>query len=107
MWFAWSLPPRVLSKMSFEEGIPQECRTLVVIPMMLLTPDSIRGEIEKLEVRYLANPLPNLYFSLFADFTDAEQSEMPEDDSLLGLAVKGIEKLNALYGDGLFLLLHR
>ena len=47
---------RTLPKMSFEEGIPEDCRTLVVVPMMLLTPDSIRGEIEKLEVRYLANP---------------------------------------------------
>ena len=54
-------------------GIPEDCRTLVVVPMMLLTPDSIRGEIEKLEVRYLANPLPNLRFSLLADFTDAEE----------------------------------
>ena len=56
MWLTWSVPPRMLPKMSFEEGIPEDCRTLVVVPMMLLTPDSIRGEIEKLEVRYLANP---------------------------------------------------
>jgi cyclic beta-1,2-glucan synthetase len=70
----------------------------------LSSPDSIRGEIEKLEVRYLANPAKNLYFSLFADFTDAEESEMPEDDDLLGVAIKGIEQLNAQYGDGLFCL---
>src|SRR4029453_7615076 len=79
MWFAWILPPRVLSKMSFEEGIPEECRTLVVVPMIILTPDSIRGEIEKLEVRYLSNTEDNLHFSLLADFTDAEEPEMPED----------------------------
>src|SRR5436309_3041637 len=107
MWFAWSLPPRVLSKMSFEEGIPQECRTLVVVPMMLLTPDSIRGEIEKLEVRYLSNSEANLHFSLLADFTDAEEPEMPEDDKLLGLAIKGIEELNARHGAGAFILFHR
>ena len=107
MWFAWSLPPRVLSKMSFEEGIPQECRTLVVVPMMLLTPDSIRGEIEKLEVRYLSNSEANLHFSLLADFTDAEEPEMPEDDTLLGLAIKGIEELNARHGEGAFILFHR
>ena len=62
MWLTWILPPRMLPKMSFEEGIPEDCRTLVVVPMMLLTPDSIRGEIEKLEVRYLANPGANLSF---------------------------------------------
>jgi cyclic beta-1,2-glucan synthetase len=107
MWFAWTLPPRVLPKMSFEDGIPQDCCTLVVVPMMLLTPDSIRGEIEKLEVRYLSNPEANLHFALLADFTDAEECEMPEDDELLGLAVKGIEQLNARHGDGTFILLYR
>jgi cyclic beta-1,2-glucan synthetase len=101
------IPPRMLPKMSFENGIPEECRTIVVIPMMLLTPDSIRGEVEKLEVRYLANQMSNLHFSLFADFTDAEEREMPEDDDLLGLATKGIEQLNARHGDGLFVLFNR
>ncbi len=108
MWLASLLPPRVLPKMSFEEGgIPEDCRTLVVVPMMLLTPDSIRGELEKLEVRYLSNPEVSLHYSLLADFTDAEEPEMPEDDELLGLAVKGIEELNARHGEGTFIVFHR
>jgi len=41
MFLTWFLPPRVLPKMSFEEGIPDDCRTLVVVPMMLLTPDAV------------------------------------------------------------------
>src|SRR5690242_12280252 len=104
---SWVLPPRVLPKMSFENDIPGDCRTLVVVPMMLLTPDSIRGELEKLEVRYLANPAANLYFSLLSDFTDAEKPEMPEDDDLLGVAVKGIEQLNARHDGERFILFHR
>jgi len=107
MRLTWTLPPRVLPKMSFEEGIPDDCRTLVVIPMMLLTPDSIRNEIDKLEVRYLANPGANLCFSLLSDYTDAEEPEMPEDDGLLGLAVKGVEQLNARHTGGHFVLFHR
>ena len=43
------LPPRVLPKMSYEQGIPEAYRTLVVVPMMLLTPESIRDEAERLE----------------------------------------------------------
>ena len=107
-FLTWMLPPRVLPKMSFEEeGIPENCRTLVAVPMMLLTPESIRGEIERLEVRYFANPGANLWFSLVSDFTDAAELEMPEDDGLLGLVIKGIEQLNARHGDGRFLLFHR
>jgi len=60
MFLTWFLPPRVLPKMSFEEGIPDDCRTLVVVPMMLLTPDAVRGAIERLEVRYFANPGANV-----------------------------------------------
>jgi cyclic beta-1,2-glucan synthetase len=104
---AWALPPRVLPKMSFKDGIPDDCRTLVVVPMMLLTPDSIRNELEKLEVRYLSNPCANLHFALLADFPDSEDREMPEDDSLLGLVIKGIEQLNAIHPDAPFILFHR
>ena len=107
MAFSWILPPSVLPKMSFTEEIPEECRTLVVVPMMLLTPDSIRGEIEKLEVRYLANPEANLHFSLLADFPDAEEPEMREDDELLGMAIKGIEQLNETHRHGSFILFSR
>ena len=107
MLLTWILPPGVLPKMSFEEGIPEDCRTLVVVPMMLLTPEAVRGEIDKLEVRYFANPGANLWFSLLSDFTDAEEREMPEDDGLLGLAMKGIEQLNSRHGNGRFLLFHR
>jgi cyclic beta-1,2-glucan synthetase len=41
-----------------------------------------------------------------SDYTDAVESEMPEDDGLLGLVVKGIEQLNARHGDR-FILFHR
>ncbi|MBI1895791.1 MAG: hypothetical protein HYS04_04520 [Acidobacteria bacterium] len=103
----WLMPPRVLPKMSFEEGVPEDCRALVVVPMMLLTPDSVAGEIDRLEVRYLANPDANICFSLLSDFTDAEAPEMPEDDGLLGIAVTGLEQLNARHGTGKFILFHR
>ena len=36
-----------------------------------------------------------------------KNAEMPEDDELLGLAVKGIEQLNARHGNGSFILFHR
>ena len=107
MFLTWILPPLALPKMSFEEGIPEDCATLVAVPMMLLTPESVRGEIDRLEVRYFANPSANLWFSLVSDFTDATEREMPEDDGLLGLAMKGIEQLNARHGHGRFLLFHR
>ncbi len=102
-----TVSPRLLPKLSFKEGIPDEYQTLVVVPMMLLTRDSVRHEFGKLEVRYLANADPNLYFSLLSDFADAAEQHTPEDAELLEIAVRGIEELNARYGADRFFLFHR
>ncbi len=68
------LPPRTLPKMDFEDsGIPDAFRTLVVVPMMLADEETIRAEVEKLEIRYLANKEANLLFSLFPDYTDSHR----------------------------------
>jgi len=102
------LPPRLLPKMSFEkEGIPDEFRTLVVVPMMLSNIGTARREIEKLEIRYLANPEPNLLFSLFSDFTGSDTERDSGDAELLAAAVDGINALNERHGAGRFLLFHR
>ena len=63
------LPPDPLPKLDFKTGIPPQNATLVVVPMMLASIEVVNKEVEKLEVRYLANREANLYFSLFSDFT--------------------------------------
>src|SRR5262249_43952287 len=64
------LPPDALPEMDFRDGIPPEEATLVVVPMMLSSEEAAHREVEKLEVRFLANREPNVFFSLFSDFTD-------------------------------------
>ena len=104
----WLLPPRVLPKMSFKkEGIPDDCRALVAVPMMLTTPDAIRNELARLEIRYLGNAEPNLRFALLSDFADAPRQHMPEDPEYLEIVVRGIEELNQRHGAGRFFLFHR
>lgn len=101
------LPPRVLPKLSFEKGLPEEYKTLVVIPMKLTSSSFIQDNLHHLEVHYLANPDPVLRFALFDDFEDAAEKHRPEDNELLDTAVKGIEDLEAKYGPGKFFLFHR
>ncbi len=101
------LPPDVLPKMDFEKGIPREQATLVVVPMMLTNADILRQELEKLEVRYLANRDENLFFSLFSDFTDSIEPTAPTDTELLRAVSDGIDRLNKSYPGGRFLLFHR
>jgi cyclic beta-1,2-glucan synthetase len=102
------LPPHVLPKMDFEKsGIPDEFQTLVVVPMMLVDKKTIRTEIEKLEIRYLANKEDNLFFSLFTDYTDSDQVHDEDDERLLQIAIEGLNGLNNRYGGERFFLFHR
>ncbi len=101
------LPTPLRPKMLYETGIPPECKTLVVVPMMLLSPESIQEEIHQLEIRYLANSDPILCFGLFSDFTDAQSEHVDNDIALLTVAMDGIKALEAKYGEGKFFLFHR
>ena len=102
------LPPHTLPKMSFKkDGIPEDCRTLVVVPMMLTMPEAIRSELDRLEIRFLGNTDPNLRFALLSDFADAPRQHMPEDAEYLEIIVRGIEELNQRHGAGRFFLFHR
>ena len=110
-WLATLLAtPRPLPRMDFSKGIPQELRTLVVVPTMLTSTQNIEDLIEALEVRFLANRDDHLHFGLLTDFRDALEETLPEDEPLLRLARQRIEELNEKYrspeGDTFFLF-HR
>ena len=100
------LPPTRLPRLEFEDGIAIENASLVVVPMMLSSEAVVKSEVEKLEIRFLANPESNLYFSLFSDFTDATTLTMSDDADLLEVARAGIADLNSRHGDR-FLHFHR
>jgi len=102
-----TLPPRVLPRLDLGEGIPEDLRTIVVIPMLLLTTESVCKQLDALEVLYLANQDPNLHFALLSDFSDAPAATMPDDDALLAAAAARVEELNAYYGAERFFFLHR
>jgi cyclic beta-1,2-glucan synthetase len=97
-WLATLLvTPRPLPRMDFSRGIPSQVRTLVVVPTLLTSAASIESLVEALEVRFLANRDDHLHFALLTDFADASAETLPEDESLVQLARKGIEDLNQKY----------
>ncbi len=107
-WLATLLvKPHALPRMDFSSGIPQELRTLVVVPSVLTSPEKVMDLLEGLEVRYLANRDINLHFGLLTDLGDAKQEVVPEDEHLLLMARQGIEALNEKYPDSIFFLFPR
>jgi cyclic beta-1,2-glucan synthetase len=101
-------PPRGLAKMDFEpSGIPDAFRTLVVVPVLLADPQAIGAEVDRLEIRYLANRDDNLVFGLFTDYTDWRHAQHEEDEALLRAATARLEILNRRHGGERFFLFHR
>ena len=105
-------PPGLLPKLELASGVPSDLRTLVVVPTMLSHRANIEGQLERLEVHYLANPEGHLHFALLTDWADADGEKAPEDDGLVSTLAAGIARLNQQYGTSpgggeRFLLLHR
>jgi len=104
------VPARLLPRMSFSGGIPDECRTLVVVPWLLGSTHGLAEQLDALEIRYLGNRDRNLHYALLTDFPDAPERDMPGDPALLEAATAGIDRLNArhpLPGSTRFHLFHR
>lgn len=106
---AYLTSPRVLPKLDFSKGIPGDCATMVAVPTLLLNERQVRDLVLDLEIRFLANRDPNLYFALLTDSPDSDQP-VDERDKLTGLCGDLIRDLNRRYrgqGHSPFLLLHR
>jgi cyclic beta-1,2-glucan synthetase len=105
------MPPHILPKMEFrEDGIPDDLRTAVVVPTLFSSVRAVNDALSHIEVQYLANRDPNLYFAILSDYTDADEESKPGDADIIAAAVTGIEDLNRKYKRGTedtFFLFHR
>jgi cyclic beta-1,2-glucan synthetase len=101
------IQPRALPKLDFEKGVPALCRTMVVIPTLLIEPDDVAAMLNQLELHYLRNSDPHVSFALLTDFADSDSPDQPADELLLDRAVTGLKALNAQYDQHPFYLFHR
>lgn len=105
-----TLPPRPLPRLDFSNGIPDNHRTMVIVPTLLSSHQDVDDLVEALEIRYLGNRDSNVFFALLTDFYDASKQTMPEDAALITYARCAIETLNTTYQEDrhcIFYLFHR
>ena len=110
-WLATTLvPPRVLPKLDASDGVPEDARTVVAIPVLVSDEREVDALLTSLEVRYQGNADPNVRWVVLTDWADAAAESMPADEAVLAHAGEGVARLNARYGQAghePFLLLHR
>jgi cyclic beta-1,2-glucan synthetase len=107
------LGPRPLPRYELKDGVPENLRTVVVVPTLLTTNGGVAEQIERIEVHYLSNADGDLRFALLSDWADAPtEAGLASDLDLLTAARGGIARLNRRYGPApgggeRFLLFHR
>jgi cyclic beta-1,2-glucan synthetase len=104
------VPPKPLPRLDFEEGLPPDCRTMLVIPALIGSKQDVHWLLRQIETHYLINEDKYLHCALLTDFGDAPRRKMPEDELVLQAARSGINELNRRYGSngtGPFYLFHR
>ncbi|MDN0108102.1 glucoamylase family protein [Yersinia rochesterensis] len=107
----WSFGATILPGLELTNGVPDELRTLVVVPTLLTSKADLLEQIDQLEVHHLSGTTSSLTFALLLDGVDADTQVVASDGPLLALADEAIARLNQQYGPGptgpRFLLLYR
>jgi cyclic beta-1,2-glucan synthetase len=109
-FFAFFLPPRLLPKLNDKPDLPDDFRTIVVMPTLLVSVKDALRQIENLEVHFLGNSDPGLQFVLLSDFKDSQEKMAEGDKAILEASAEAIGQLNRKYSSRYgerFFMLHR
>jgi cellobiose phosphorylase len=92
------VPASRLPRLDYTESVPASDRTVVVVPVLLDSVDSVSHALDHLEVQYLANRDSQIRFALLSDCRDAVTEHTSDDDAIVQAVVAGVRALNAAYG---------
>lgn len=95
--FTTIFPARSLPAMEYTEGIPEQARTMVIMPVIMSRAGQGLNYLDRLLKHSLANRQENLYFALLADYADADEAVKPGDLELRDALVKRVRQLNAAH----------
>lgn len=110
LFAARSRSPKKLARLDYAHGVPESAKTLVVIPTILSSSESVDSLIKDLEIRFLGNRDDNIHFALLTDFTDAQKESLDIDFELLNQVSASIDSMNEKYDPVIkskFFLFHR
>lgn len=95
--FTRRISVKKIPSLNYLEGIPEDARTFVVMPVIVSSKDQGMEYMDRLQKHYLANRQPNLYFALLLDFEDAPERFIPKDTAIESALSTRLAELNALY----------
>ena len=102
--------PSVFPRLEFKAGIPNDYKTMVVVPTLLSDVNRVDLLLKNLESNFLSNRVANVSFALIGAYSDSDVPNTRADQHILKRTSEGIKKLNALYAkdkEDIFYFYHR
>ncbi len=93
------IKPKLIPKIDFQNGIPENCSTMVVIPTIVKSKEKVKELMRKLEVYYIANKSKNLYFTLLGDCSSGNKEIEEFDEEVIREGIEQSKRLNEKYGN--------
>ena len=101
-FFSKLTKPKLVPKLDFSNGVEEEYATMVIIPTIIKSKEKVEELMEKLEVYYLANKSPNIYFTLLGDPCSLPKESEEFDKRISEFGKELVLKLNEKYPDSKF-----
>ncbi len=92
------VPPQVLPKLDFTDGLQADCSTIVVIPALIAKPFEVHELVQQVETHWLSNNDARLQVALLADLADAPSENMQGDEEITQQLIAHIRSLNDKHG---------
>ena len=96
--------PRRLPRL---EKISEEVNTFVIVPTLLNSKERTRQMVKNLEIYYLSNKMPHLYFCLLGDVSEENSEVVAHDTEVMQTGLEEINKLNEKYRTNIFHFIYR
>jgi cyclic beta-1,2-glucan synthetase len=75
---SYLIPPRRLPRLEYDR-VPDDARTMVIVPTLLEDVAQVKELLAHLEVQALGNVDPHIHFALLTDFRDAVSEVLPRE----------------------------
>ena len=102
-----TVPIKVIPKLDYSKGIPEDAKTMVVIPTILSDTKKIKEMFDTLETFYIINKSDNLYFTLLGDAKLSKNEVEDYDKEITEYGIEYANKLNEKYKKEIFYFMYR
>ncbi|KRQ87879.1 N,N'-diacetylchitobiose phosphorylase [Caloramator mitchellensis] len=98
-----------LPKLEFKDGIPEEYKTIVIVPTVFPNVERVKSIFRQLEINYNANKGKNIYFAVLGDFVDSKEEIVGNEKEIIDKGLELVNSLNKKYSsdENIFYYFHR